>query len=310
MAAPFVRFQDLLSKVEPGSRLQRVLQFPLSRIVLAVLFLAPALIVRGMSHNLGRQYLSEGTFSWIADGWLIVSTLLLIGSYYLYTRIIERRPAREFSTFKAFPEFGVGLLAGASPIIIIVAILYLSGHYAAEGLGNAGSLLHLVRVFGWAALVEEMLFRLIVFRLVEEWLGSLWAIGISAMLFGLGHAFNPNVTVWSTICITLLSLPETAAFLATRRIWLAWGSHFGWNYFLTAVFGMTVSGVTGHQGFIVSQVSGPDWLTGGAFGIEASLPGVALSMVVAGLFFRIALRRGQFVRAGWVKKQRQVVTEL
>lgn len=310
MAAPFVRFQDLLSKVQLDSRLQRVIQFPLSRIVLAVLFLAPALIVRNMGHYLGRQYLPEATFSWIADGWLIVSALLLIGSYHLYTRIIERRPAREFSTLKAVPEFGVGLLAGASPIIIIVAIMYVLGHYASEGLGNAGSLVHFIRLFGWAALVEELLFRLIVFRLLEEWLGSLWAIGISAMLFGLGHAFNPNATVWSTICLVLLSLPETAAFLATRRIWLAWGSHFGWNYFLTAVFGMTVSGVTGHQGFIVSQVSGPDWLTGGAFGIEASLPGVALSMVVAALFFRMAVRRDQFVRASWVRKQRLVVTEL
>jgi len=297
----FVRSQDLLSKANPTSRRQRILQFPLSRLVLAVLFLIPAAVFRNMAHHFGRQYLSDSTFDWMADGFLVLSSLLLIASYQLYTRVIERRPAHEFSTTQAAPEFGIGVLVGALPIIIIVGVIHLFNGYAIESLNGASSLVHMGRTFMWSGLLEEILFKLIVFRLLEEWLGSFRAVVIAAILFGLNHVFNPGATIWTTFCLTLLSLPELAAFLATRRIWLAWGSHFSWNFFQTAVFGMATSGVSGHSTLIVPSITGPDWLTGGSFGLEATLLGVALPMVAVWLLWRVALRRGQIVQPSWVR---------
>jgi membrane protease YdiL (CAAX protease family) len=303
---PIVTHQDLLSTAKTTTPWQRVLFFPLSRILVAIAFLIPAMLIHTTGYRLVREYISQLTFDWFADGWRLFNIVFLIVCYRFYTRLIEKRPAKEFSISKATSEFGIGILAGSIPIIIIVGIMYLFDSYAIEILGNGESFVHLAGLFARAALFEEIIFRLILFRLVEEWLGSLWAVVIVAILFGLGHVFNPETTIWTTICMILLSLPETAAFLATRRIWLAWGSHFSWNYFMTAVFGITVSGISSHPTFITPRISGPDWLTGGSFGIESSLLSVALSMVVASLFFLWAYRRNQFVKPSWKRKKSDI----
>ena len=50
---------------------------------------------------------------------------------------------------------------------------------------------------------------------------------------------------------------------------MSWAVHFSWNYMQTGVFGMNNSGLA-QGGFITPLLSGPDWLTGGAFGLEGS----------------------------------------
>jgi membrane protease YdiL (CAAX protease family) len=59
-------------------------------------------------------------------------------------------------------------------------------------------------------------------------------------------------------------------YLRTRQLWLPIGLHIGWNFFEGPVFGFAVSG-TGSFTLIRQVPTGPDLLTGGAFGPEAGL---------------------------------------
>lgn len=83
---------------------------------------------------------------------------------------------------------------------------------------------------------------------------------------------------------------------------MPWALHFAWNYSQTAVFRLNNSGMA-HAGFISPVVSGPDWLTGAAFGIEGSWLSLAPSLAVGILLLVLARRGGQFVAPSWRRTQ-------
>ncbi|MCK4462252.1 MAG: CPBP family intramembrane metalloprotease, partial [candidate division Zixibacteria bacterium] len=75
----------------------------------------------------------------------------------------------------------------------------------------------------------------------------------------------------------------------------------------STVLGLTVSGHTSH-GIITPIVSGPEWLTGGAFGVEASWPAVGLCLAVGLLFLRRAVKGGQLVPPVWRRRRHSSVS--
>jgi hypothetical protein len=91
-----------------------------------------------------------------------------------------------------------------------------------------------------------------------------------------------------------------AAYLLTGRLWLSMGIHFAWNLTQGSIFDAAVSGQSA-TGLLRSTLQGPELLTGGAFGAEASV----VAMAVCGLFGAYlvwrAWRAGKFVRPIWLR---------
>ena len=98
------------------------------------------------------------------------------------------------------------------------------------------------------------------------------AIGISSSLFGILHLGNSGVTFLSVLNIILDGVLAGLLFIYTDSIWLVVAQHGTWNYVQGNLLGFQVSG-TGADASIFSFTmgSGPDWLTGGAFGAEGSI---------------------------------------
>lgn len=133
-------------------------------------------------------------------------------------------------------------------------------------------------------------------RFIAFWrkASALIAIILSGALFGLLHALNPGATLASTAAIAVeAGVLLAAAYLVTRSLWLAIGLHIGWNFTEGGIFGAAVSGGKSH-GLITTAFAGPDWLTGGKFGPEASLTAVILCVVVAAVLLAVAIRRGEW----------------
>jgi membrane protease YdiL (CAAX protease family) len=113
-------------------------------------------------------------------------------------------------------------------------------------------------------------------RLVESagpWVGQL----LMATLFALVHWGNPGMhgtaKAWATLNIGLAGLLLGFCYLRTRSLALPIGLHLGWNWTQGSLLGFGVSGTTGFKGIWTPVFHGlPEWLTGGAFGLEASLP--------------------------------------
>lgn len=214
-----------------------------------------------------------------------VAAVVAMLAYRYYVTRIEKRPVAEFACAGMWRELGLGAALGASLFATVIAVLVAAGAYRIAGQGTvAGALVVLAASLG-TAVVEEIVFRGIVFRLVESTAGSIVAIVVSAIVFGALHALSPHPTPLGLVAIVLeAGILLAGAYAVTRRLWLAIGMHAAWNFTQGGVFGTAVSG-TSSKGLLVGTLDGPEWLTGGAFGPEASLVSVVVCLTAAAALF-------------------------
>ena len=138
--------------------------------------------------------------------------------------------------------------------------------------------------------------------------GSWIAIILSALFFGLTHLMNPGATLFGALAIALeAGTLLGAAYMLTRRLWLAIGIHWAWNFFEGPFFGATVSGTGSNAGkaLITSTINGPSIWTGGAFGPEAGLAALLVCLATGPLFLILVLRQKQVITPAWRRRTAQ-----
>jgi membrane protease YdiL (CAAX protease family) len=106
---------------------------------------------------------------------------------------------------------------------------------------------------------------------------------ISSLIFGGLHAANPNASLTSTLSIALAGFFLGLGFVLTGELAIPIGLHISWNFFQGNVFGFPVSGSPAGPSFIAIEQAGPAWATGGAFGPEAGVIGLAAIALGCGL---------------------------
>jgi membrane protease YdiL (CAAX protease family) len=227
--------------------------------------------------------------------WLtyVAVSIAVLVAYRLQARFVERRPRSELA-WSGLAGLPVGAAVGIVMTVSIVLVLLLGGAYRGSWHG-IGDLLPPTLMAVGAALSEEVLIRGFVLGLIERRAGSLVALLLSAVLFGVLHFDNAGAGPWPIVALIIgPGLALGAAYLATGRLWLPLGLHFGWNFGQSGLFGLLDSG-TSFPSLIDASVDGPFWLTGGAFGPEASLPGVAVWVLLGAALLRRARRQGRLV---------------
>jgi uncharacterized protein len=178
----------------------------------------------------------------------------------------------------------VGILLGIGLIVIAVAGIMTIGQYHAQVNGGPGLVSRIIVII-WigvtAAAMEEVAFRGYPFRNLITAIGP-WGASIAlALLFGGLHLNNPHSSAVGFLNTALVSLLLSLAYIRTQRLWLPIGFHLAWNLTLGTAFGLPVSGVDLFAVAIKGTAAGPLWLTGGDYGIEASLAGTFV--IVLGL---------------------------
>jgi membrane protease YdiL (CAAX protease family) len=218
----------------------------------------------------------------------IASVSVAVLTYRYFVRRFEGRQPSELSGKGVVHELSIGVGLGALLFSVAIAVLSALGAFSLTGRGKTSAVPFAVLASVAAAVTEELLFRGLLLRLLESAFGSYFALIASSAVFGLVHLLSPNPTLLGVVAIILeAGLLLGSAFIATRRLWLPIGLHFGWNFTQGGVFGTAVSG-TPTAGILQGRLSGPEWLSGGAFGAEASVVSVALCLVLVALFLRYA----------------------
>ena len=231
-------------------------------------------------------------------GYCLISAFCVAG-YWVFTRFVERKPFTYFALPGAGKEWLFGAAVGTGVMTLVVGIIALFGGYQVIGHNGAEVLIGVLGVAIVSGITEEVLFRGIIFRYFEQWLGSYSALAISALFFGLIHLGNPNSSWLAAIAIALeAGILLGAVYMLTRRLWAVIGLHMAWNSAQGGIFGIPVSG-TDVPGLMISKSSGPDILTGGAFGAEASLPAILLCTAAGLYFFWRARQKGHIISASW-----------
>ncbi len=224
---------------------------------------------------------------------LILSVVMIV-AYCALVRVLEQRTVDELQGSGAARGLAAGVAAGAALFALVYMIVWALGAVAFRGPGGLSGLGHALAVAIASAVGEEIVFRGVVFRRLEDTLGTTIALIISAAAFGLLHGFNPGASWISTLAIALESGALLGlAYAATRSLWLPIGLHFGWNFTEGGVFGAAVSGGQ-YSGLIVAPLSGPSWLTGGAFGPEASLAALVVSLGASAALAWYVVRLGEW----------------
>jgi len=278
----------------------RVMDFPLIAIVLAVLLLA---VAARLGYLVGKLVPPLGQPA-DAVAHMLVMLAFVLPTYKLAIAKLGERPRDDLPGATALPDLGKGIAAGAALFCVVAAIAALSGAYRITGWGDAGDLL--VPLIGTAimpAFMEELLFRGVLFRWIEEFGGSWAALIVSSALFGLVHSQNPGATWFSSFAVAVeAGLLLGGAYMLTRSLWMPIGLHAAWNFTQGPILGVPVSGNQVH-GIFQAKLSGPAILSGGAFGLEASVIAIVVCTAAGLGFIWLAVTRGAQVRPWWVRRR-------
>ena len=132
-----------------------------------------------------------------------------------------------------------------------------------------------------AALFEELLFRAVTFRLLEQQMGTIGALSVQSLIFGALHLFNPDITLMTALSVTLLGAFWTMVFVCSRNLWVVTCNHAAWNAVIF-MSGVPLSGTKEWSASapFESRFEGSVWMTGGGFGPEDSIINVVIMAVV------------------------------
>jgi len=232
----------------------------------------------------------------------LLAVAIMATAYLAGTRLIERYRLTEFDDTGGFREFAGGLILGFCLFSATMLLLWALSVYHPNGWGSTSGLGAGIVAALSAGIIEEIMFRGFLFRLIAGVAGTWWALLITSALFGAAHAFNPGATIVSSIAIAVeAGVLLGAAYALTRRLWFPIGLHAAWNFTEGNVYGMSVSGTGAPKGFLTGTLQGPNLLTGGQFGPEASLIAVLVCLSAASLILWRVIRHNRVQPRIWTR---------
>lgn len=212
----------------------------------------------------------------------------------LICQLLRRKPLAELVgkfNVRWIKELFVGGLVGSAlmlfPALILGVFDWVNWKLNPLGLSN---LLSVALLFAGVAVAEELLFRGFIFQRLIAGLGQWPAQLILAGYFLLTHLNNPGMTgdikILAGINIFLASIMFGLAFIRTQSLAMPLGLHFMANLMQGGILGFGVSG-TDQPGLLKPTIAEvPDWLTGGAFGLEASVLGLIFVVIALILLYK------------------------
>jgi membrane protease YdiL (CAAX protease family) len=248
---------------------------PVWAFIFAAILSAIAFVVSG---NIAAQMVGQHAFLFELVFRPLLS-LLLLGIYVWMLTVGDhiddhRIAAQGLPRAKAWwKHFVLGAAIGFLLTVMAVAPIHFWGHTRIaydQGLRIIPKVAAVIVILLFGALAEELMFRGYPFQHLEKGIGAVGAIAVFSVLYGLLHLLNPGASRWGVVNTILIGILLSIAYLRTRSLWLPWGIHFGWNATLGSILGLPVSGFRFFNVYARTTVTGPKWVTGGSYGVEAS----------------------------------------
>ncbi|KAF2336330.1 CPBP family intramembrane glutamic endopeptidase [Flavobacterium daemonense] len=287
--------------METISAKQKILNFPLTKIILSLIvclfFVNIGQIISG---KLLLQTPLDKDFRNLLKG--IIVCALALSSYIIFFKKYEKREVTEFAFKGIARNLILGILIGAVLQSLTILVIYMNGGYIISAINPVSFIIIPLTLAFTAAIIEEILVRGILFRIMEEKLGSYIALIISALIFGFMHLANPNSTILSCLSIAIeAGLMLGAAFIYSRNLWLPIAIHFAWNFMQSGIFGAITSGNETPKSLLVSKINGVSLITGGEFGPEASIQAIIFCSVATAIFLALSHKENKIIKPYWKK---------
>jgi membrane protease YdiL (CAAX protease family) len=269
-----MRGNRLPEQAAPGSRAKYAWR---ALIYFVALALVNTLAYRGVGDTLVRS--APGWLAELVEGFVYLGGVVALT--WVFCHYLDRTSLRSLGLqmhgwlAKLAAGWGLGTLLQ----LLILAIFGIAGWLTVQSAGGRPLSLG-VSVLAWLIISfnEELAFRgYILQRLARAW-GMPAAVVVSSLIFMMVHALNPNVQPLAMVSLFLAGILLACAYLVSRSLWLPIGLHIGWNLAEVHLLGFPGSGVA-EPALIRSTVHGPELATGGAFGPEGGLVGLAATVL-------------------------------
>jgi uncharacterized protein len=290
----WIMFRKIWRNREGGIRLT----WKLAGIILMLLALSSgALLVLATAALIGGVP-PERIEARLIEWGLWIQQPVMLGVVALFAFVFDRFGLADFGLKgrrDGLRQFFFGLFLGAALISLAFVMLYAagwlsSGGYAWRGApfsAVGGALLYGALLFALVGISEEFFFR---GYFLQNHTGSrLHAVLVSAFFFAALHLINPHLRVLGLVNIAAAGILFAYMYLWSGSLYMPAGAHISWNFVMGDIFNFPVSGLA-RRGLLDVAVTGPEWLTGGEFGLEGGL--IATLLLAAGLLAsRAYLRR-------------------
>lgn len=266
--------------------------YPLEIIIFMALFILSQIVISYLEYRLKPEIFSS-TGSTGSDSSAMILELFLTAVYIiifvLYAVLVQKRSLRGLGFavkgVNVAKEYGSGLLIGLLMMAATVFGEILIGGVQFKGLALTAAMVPsiLIILIGYMiqGMEEEIVTRgflmISIARRYPLWLGVL----TNSFLFGALHMMNPGATVFSVINTVLHGLLYSMFFLKRDSVWQTGGVHTGWNFSQSCIFGQRTSGLPLMASvFSMTSPTGTSFLTGGDYGLEASVVSTVVSVIV------------------------------
>ena len=220
---------------------------------------------------------------------------------FFWVKVVEKRPIRTLGFFKGHIWFNLLKGWGLGTLLLLVSFL---GTYILGGLEfvkvdfSQKTLLYILSLIPFWFIqggTEELVTRGWLLQTVTNRLNLSWGIAISSSLFSMLHLGNQGVTALSLISIVLVGVLMALYMLKTDNIWGVAALHGAWNFAQGNLVGVSVSGQNAGGSLLHFQARTgvPDWLSGGAFGLEGNIV-TCVVLVVGIIILRLQLKKENF----------------
>jgi len=280
---------------------QKILYSPLTKIVIGLIVCTGVI---GFGQILIRKLLDLIVINKDVENLIngICIAIFTVISYSVLYKIYEKRKITEFSIKNIGKNLFFGVVLGAVLQSLTILVIYLKSGYTVVSINPIVFIIPSLTMAIFSAVFEETLFRGIIFRIIEEKLGSYIALFISALIFGTTHLLNPNSSLIVGIGLVIQAgLLLAAAYIYSRNLWFPIAIHFAWNFTQVGIFGANVSGVELSKTLITSKIEGAEWFTGGAFGPEGSIQATVFCLIATIILLILSHKKGNIIKPYWKK---------
>lgn len=244
------------------------------------------------------------TEAWVLNLTYLMVTAGVFLALWIVRRLISKQPlvSAGLGLKNGVREFGEGWLLGMLMVTFGYLLLLLTGMASSTGWHFAfGTFLGWLVLFLLQPFFEELVFRGYLMSILGRYFNLSVALILSSLVFALVHAWNDGFTSLGFVTISLAGLLFGLLFMKTGRIWLPTGLHAAWNFTQGVIFGFPTSGIRTYS-LTETTTSGPDWLSGGAFGFEGSV--LAVLLIVAAIWwYRGSYRQEQLSDVMYLRVQ-------
>lgn len=261
-------------------------RFFVARVLLWATFLFAIVLGFFFASVLGARWIGlRGNWSYLPP---IVLPLVACGVYAILVRRFERRTPWEFGIGpRLLSELPFGFLLGGAYIAGMWLVLWSCRLYFTHRGVWTRWFDDLVFNSYISAVLEELAFRAVILRILAKAFGVRTAVLLSSIIFGLAHFEHGS---WLGIFGIIMNagIALGLLYVITGRLWMSIGMHLGYDFIESSVLG-----IGSHHGFLVNtpRAGMAAWLTGGAFGPDAAVPGMILGLLINVVLWRQAFGR-------------------